>query len=270
MGDLAGTGNVMRTEVFTNVGCCYPTGTYTLTFDGSGTVEIYDGVDPVESFSQYGGLGTPNNVTISKVTTQGIIIGIAASNPTDYVRNIRLVMPGYQNTYETQPFYPPYLAELQPFSRIRFVQWQGINSPTQEVGLTWSQETPVTYMSQAASTGVNVAYMVDLCNELNKDMWVNMPVGSDSTYDANFATYVLDNLKPGLKVYVEYGNEVWNAYSYPHEWQYVANYETTNDIAGYWSAEAILTETAGTPGCRSSATSPIASSASFLVNLKTR
>ena len=37
-----------------------------------------------------------------------------------------------------------------------------------------------------------------------------MPVNGDSEYVTNFAQYVEQNLDPGLKVYVEYGDELWN------------------------------------------------------------
>ena len=67
---------------------------------------------------------------------------------------------------------------------------------------------------------MSVQYIVDLCNTLDKDMWVDMPVGTDSTYLTNFATYVRDNLNPGLKVYVEYGGEVWNN-AYTDQYAYV-------------------------------------------------
>jgi hypothetical protein len=240
LGNLPANGEVLDTFVFTNNGGHYPTGTYTLTFDGSGTVEIVDGgADAPQNFTQNGGLGSPHNVTISATEGEGILIAITSSDPADYVRNIRLVIPGCQNTYQTQPFNPQYLSALQGFSYLRFLNPMQINSPTQQVGMTWAQETPIPYRTQAKSTGISVQYMVDLCNTLNENMWVNMPVGADSTYLTNFATYVCNNLNPGLKVYVEYGGEVWSN-AYANQYAYVSSYATANNLT-YPQATANLT-----------------------------
>ena len=230
LGNLPSQGYGLATCMFVNDGNHYPTGTYTLTFDGAGTVDIVNFTGPVQVFSQNGGLGTPFNVNIPTALSGGIVVAITSSDPADYVRNIRLVMPGLESTYQTQPFNPQYLSTLQGFSYLRFGSI-GVNNASwnEEVGMTWADETPVTYRTQAKTTGESVEYMVDLCNELHENMWVNMPVGSDSTYLTNFATYVKDNLDPGLKVYVEYGNEVWNS-GYTAEWNYVSAYATANSL----------------------------------------
>ncbi len=120
LGNLPSQGYALDTFVFTNNKQNYPTGTYTLTFDGSGTIVINDFVDPLQTFTQSGGTGQPQNVTISGTSPQGIVIAITSSSASDYVQNIRLVMPGLQSTYQTQPFNPQYLTALQPFSTLRF------------------------------------------------------------------------------------------------------------------------------------------------------
>src|SRR5205823_7580756 len=58
--------------------------------------------------------------------------------------------------------------------------------------------------------GIAPEYMIELCNELNADMWVNIPYLAQDDFTVNFAKMVRDNLRPGLKVYVEWSNEVWN------------------------------------------------------------
>ena len=240
LGNLPSQGYGLATYIFTNDGDHYPTGTYTLTFDGRGTVEIENFTAPEQVFSQNGGLGTPFNVSIPTATNGGIVVAITSSDPADYVRNIRLVLPGLQSTYQTQPINPQYLSALKGFSYLRF-GGIGVNNASwnEEVGMTWADETPVTYRTQTVSTGESVEYMVDMCNDLHENMWVTMPVGSDSTYLTNFATYVRDNLDPGLKVYVEYGNEVWN-WGYYAQWNYVYAYATSNNLS-YQQATADLT-----------------------------
>ena len=101
LGGLAAQGYFIYTYVFTN-GAAYPAGTYTLTFDGKGTVEICDGTQTRQTFSQTGGMGSPFNVNIVN-DTDGIVVAITNSNPRDYVRNIRPGHAGLQKTVPDQP-----------------------------------------------------------------------------------------------------------------------------------------------------------------------
>ncbi len=232
LGNLPAQGYAVDTFVFTSNGQNYPTGTYTLTFDGDGTIKINDSHDPIQTFTQSGGTGQPHNVTVSATSGLGIMIAITSSNPSDYVRNIRLVMPGLQSTYQSQPFNPQYLSELQPFATLRFGQpmLPDLESEPGPLGdLSWSERTPPTYFTQAISAGMSVEYMVDLANTLHENMWVTMPVNADSNYEQNFADYVLNNLDPGLKVYVEYGNEIWNSL-FKSEYDYVSSYASAHGI----------------------------------------
>ena len=237
LGSLSAQGDALYTTVFTGTGQHYPTGTYTLTFDGSGTVAINDYVDPIRYFTQGGGAGQPHNITISGTHPWGIAIAITSSNPSEEVSNIRLVEPGLQATYQTEPFDPQFLSGLQSFSTLRLMDAMlpNISSSTTSNGqsgeLTWSERTPPTYYTQNAASGVSVEYLVDLCNILHDNMWVSMPVNADSNYEQNFAQYVLDNLDPNLDVYVEYGNELWNS-SYSYDYNYVSSYATANGLNG--------------------------------------
>ena len=225
LGNLPSQGYALSTAAFTQNGENYPTGTYTLIFDGGGTVVVHQG-NNTTTVSQPGGLGQPHAVKIV-ANGNGIAISITQSNASDYVRNIQLIMPGYQNTYETQPFYQPYLQGLESFNILRFKDAMDTDFQTIE---NWSQRTTATYRTQTASTGMAVEYMVDLANTLHEDMWVNMPVMAQPDYVQGFAQYVLANLDPGLKVYVEYGNEDWN-WGYTTGYQYILNYAKANGIS---------------------------------------
>ena len=76
LGNLPSQGYASDTFVFTHNGGIYPTGVYTLTFDGDGTVEIINGNQPAQVFSQAGGLGSPSNVYITSTNNNGIVIAI--------------------------------------------------------------------------------------------------------------------------------------------------------------------------------------------------
>lgn len=83
-------------------------------------------------------------------------------------------------------------------------------------------------------TGVAYEHMVALCNTTGRNLWINVPhlagadfmtklaklirFGSDGVnpYDAPQANPVHPPLDAGLKVYVEYSNEIWSSgYSFP-------------------------------------------------------
>jgi len=53
--------------------------------------------------------------------------------------------------------------------------------------------------------------MVKLANEAHVDMWYNVPTKADNDYVTHALTYIRDHLDPGLKVHVEWSNEVWNS-----------------------------------------------------------
>jgi hypothetical protein len=239
LGNLQSKGEALYTTTLAGLGANgshYPLGTYTLTFDGHGTVSVMNnGKWGAQFFSQNGGIGSPFNVNITGAPANGITLAITSSDPADYVRNIRLVMPGLQNTYQTNPFNPLYLSTIQPFSTIRVAGMilTDFGSRTDQDGqsgpLTWNDVSPPSYRTQTTQTGVDVQYLVQLANLTHANLWVNMPVNGDISYETNFAQYVKQNLDPDLKVYVEYGIEIWNG-AFSYEFNMVNTYAQSKGI----------------------------------------
>ena len=52
--------------------------------------------------------------------------------------------------------------------------------------------------------------MIELCNEAQKDMWINIPALATPQFVQSLAQLIAAKLDPNLNVYVEYGNEDWN------------------------------------------------------------
>ena len=52
--------------------------------------------------------------------------------------------------------------------------------------------------------------MIELCNEAQKDMWINIPAEATPQFVQSLAQLIDSKLDPNLNVYVEYGNEDWN------------------------------------------------------------
>ncbi len=122
------------------------------------------------------------------------------------ITNIKMIRPGYDpNT--TQIFTNAYLAQLSQFSTLRFMDWTQTNNSTV---VNWSDRTTLNSASQASTKGVAWEYVVDLANQLHKDIWINIPINATDDYVTQLAALLKNTLDPGLVVYVEYSNEVWN------------------------------------------------------------
>jgi hypothetical protein len=122
------------------------------------------------------------------------------------VTNLRVIRPGYDfNT--TQTFRNEYLEHLKNFSVLRFMDWTATND---NQVVNWSDRTKLTDARQSSGKGVAWEYVVQLANQLDKDVWINVPANASDDYIQNLATLMRDQLEPDRVVYVEYSNEVWN------------------------------------------------------------
>jgi len=158
---------------------------------------------------------------------------IKNTNPANYLRNVRIIMPGgicrdnpfrrvntanhcrgnyisFEQNYNSIIFNPDYLNFMKDFKVIRFMNMSGITrNPIED----WSQRNTLnssTWGGEEGTRGAPIEIMVALANKLNADPWFSMPHKANDRYVYQFASYVRDHLKPGLKVYVEYTNEAWN------------------------------------------------------------
>ncbi len=221
-------GHVMQqrlgTTMFSSLNGNYPGGTYRVEWDGA--ADIIFGNDARET--SRGVTPDGHNFAMLSVTPAngGIyarINSMSASNP---LRDMHVWMPDYNGqSFAGQrwtpganfsPFHPLYKERLDDFGIIRFMQTQETN--TSDIR-TWSDRRDATDSRQSSTNGsggqlangISVEHMVQLANELNADPWFNMPHMADDNFVRNFATYVEENLEPGLTAYVEWSNEIWNS-----------------------------------------------------------
>lgn len=197
-------GQAVAAIMMTNVAGIYPSGEYICLYDGSGTLEFLG--DATETFN------TPGRIGVNITPSGGIVrLRITSTDELDYVRNIRLIMPGFENTYETQPFHPEFLASVADFDVLRFMDWGRTNHSEVK---SWSDRTTLDTFTQARIDGPNAGVcfelMADLSNTNLSDAWINMPYLADDDFVRNAAILMRDRLDPRLRVYVEYSNEVWN------------------------------------------------------------
>jgi putative intracellular protease/amidase len=204
--------------MFTGPGQDHPTGVYHAEWDGSGTITWGMDARMVES----GRTPDGRNYANLQVTpgSGGIYMRIDAINTADPIRNVNVWMPDYNGESfvgthwrpgdDISPFHPLLLERLAPFDTIRTIHWSDtITSDIEH----WDDRRTVDDARQnsgAFQNGIAPEYLIELANELDANLWVNMPHMADDDYVRNFATLVRDTLEPGRTAYVEWSNEVWN------------------------------------------------------------
>ena len=184
----------------------YPAGEYAVLYDGDGSLEFNN----ASIVSRQAG-----RIVIKPEPSRGAfflrLTATAAGNP---VRNIRVIMPGFEKTHRMRPFHPSFLNRWRGVKALRFMDWmQTNNSKT----AAW-KDRPKPDDATWTVKGIPLETMADLCNRLKADAWFCTPHLADDDYVRNFAREARRLLNPALKVYVEYSNEVWNGQFEQSRW----------------------------------------------------
>jgi len=198
-----------ETPVLTVPGGRYPGGIYTVLYEGEGKLRFNGPVKVLEE--------VPGKIRLDVTprSTGSIFVQLRETNPENPLRNIRMVMPGFEENYATQIFHPVFLKRWEGFAALRFMDWGHTNNSKQQ---SWAGRPTLDRATWAGDGGVPVEIMVELSNRLGIDPWFCIPHLADDDYVRNFAQLVRDTLKPGLKVHVEYSNEVWNSMFGQAQW----------------------------------------------------
>jgi hypothetical protein len=200
----------------------YPAGEYTMMYEGTGVITVgFDAEDAI--FTEAGTYSVSVNPGGG-----GIHLTIRESDVNDPVRNIRMIMPGYESIFETEPFYPAFLQRLESFEGIRMLNLQNINITSGNQTQFWSQRKPKSYVTQCPNTGIDSGnidgmafeWLIELANTTGNPPWFCIPHKVDDNYVIQLALLLRDNLEPELKIYIEYSNELWN-WTYWDQVQYV-------------------------------------------------
>lgn len=172
-----------------------------LLYDGVGTLQMQGNVTVTNN--------QPGQIDFVVNDDGNIFFNLLASQAGNPVRNIRVVELSNIGTYLTQPFRQGFLDKCKEFNTLRFMDWAHTNGSNQ---VQWSNRTRPNYYSQAESPngGLAYEYIIQVANQLDKNIWVCIPHQADDEYIAQMATMFRDELEPGIQVYLEYSNEVWN------------------------------------------------------------
>jgi len=211
-----------------------PSGNYTVLYDGEGKMTYSDdaklihrekGKDVISIVASRSGVKDELRVKLI----------IKHSNPNNYLRNVRVLMPGgvcsnnpfkrvankkqcrgshylsFEKHHARLIFNPAYLDYMKDFKVVRFMNMSGI---TRNPISDWDKRpklTDPTWGGKEGMRGAPIEIMVALANKLKADPWFSIPHKANNNYVRQQARYVKNNLQPGLKAYVEYTNEAWNS-----------------------------------------------------------
>ncbi|MBC7352151.1 MAG: hypothetical protein H5U08_07310 [Thermogutta sp.] len=185
----------------------YPSGQYTVLYDGKGKIEVGNAARVLQEH--------PGRMVIEVDSKKGaIFLRITQTDPADYIRNIRVIMPGFADVYEKEPFHPDFLKRWAGVRCFRFMDWMETNGSR----IARWEDRPVLEDATFCAKGVPLELMIDLCNRQKADAWFCMPHLADDEYIRKFAQLVKERLDPQLKVYIEYSNEVWNGMFEQSRW----------------------------------------------------
>ena len=182
----------------------YLPGNYIVFYEGEGNIEYKLDAKKNEALS-----APRRDVIEVNPSRAGILLSITETDPNrtgDYIRDIRVVHESHESVASTEIFNHLFLEKIQSFDTLRFMDWMKTNNSEQKEWTDRQKPEDARY----SNVNAPVEIMVELANQTDSNPWFTMPHQATNEYVENFANYVQENLKPGLKVYVEYSNEVWN------------------------------------------------------------
>lgn len=213
---------------------------FTILYDGEGNLAYNN----VQVISQTPGrdvirLQSPSSRSVELIA----IITLTETNPSNPLRNIRMVLDGgicASNPLAQVPgaaacpngdfvsfasrtganrivFNPGFLSTIKDYHSIRFMDWMRTNNSSQSgfgsrplpSNQFWNTEDDFGTFANEAK-GVPLEVMIALANLMDQDPWFNVPHRATDAYVRSMATLIRDQLEPGRRAYIEYSNEVWN------------------------------------------------------------
>lgn len=195
-----------ETPLCTIEGGHYPSGDWTVLWEGRGRIELSKG--QVRS-------NAPGRMTV-RIESRGggFFLRLRETDPADPVRHLRVLMPGFTpEAVAANPWHPQFLARWRGVACLRFMDFQETNNSRQR---RWT-DRPRPDDATFTRAGIPVELLCDLANRLEADAWFCVPHAADDEYVREFARLVQARLDPKRRAWVEYSNEVWNSQFQQHK-----------------------------------------------------
>jgi len=189
-------------------------GTYKLKFTGSASGIVATWVSATITNIIY--TAATNTTTADLTINVSGALKLTFTGTSGGIKDVKLmkpIAPGSTTSYEfTDEFTTHFKEMLSKFKVVRFLNWSKTNGSTETA---WNTRCPDDFcwgMAKTAgySSGTSWESMIRLMNEINRDIWINIPVSATDDYVTQLATLFKNTLNPNLKIYVEYSNELWN------------------------------------------------------------
>ncbi len=186
-------------------------GVYKFSFEGQATVRLVASRGRIQN-TVY---NAQTNLTTGEIQleddSQNLMLSFTQTGTG--IRALKVLQPGYElNTQEI--FSERLLNHIRKFKLLRLADWSKVNGawrPTQpNPDIQWNQRVQVSDVRYSSLAGLPWEMLITLANQTRKDIWVNIPHMANDEYVRQLAALLKSELAPGLKVYVEYSNEVWN------------------------------------------------------------
>ena len=209
---VAGTNYLQEVKTIWGIIDGWPVGEYTVLWEGTGEINFWGSYENLEQTNDH-------RIIFDVVDPiDGIIeLSIVASDINDPIRNIRVLMPGTESTYETQPFYSLWVEKMSIFPSVRFMDWgvtNGWGSDNSEWDdptlFDWDDRAQMNHYTWANEKGIPYEMMIKLINDYDLDAWVCVPHRASDNYIQNMAELFRDNVESDRHLTVEYSNEIWN------------------------------------------------------------
>ncbi|TWU57739.1 hypothetical protein [Rubripirellula reticaptiva] len=193
-------GSWVETPVCNIEGGHYPSGVYTLIYDGEGEIEI-GGAGKVTKRNSAG------NYSVMVDASRGPIwVRVRRIDPENHVRNIRLIMPGFLDTYQDNPWRPGFMKLWSSMKAFRSMDWQHTNNST----IKNADDFPSMEDANWTERGLPLEVICDFANRTRQTPWVCVPHLATDEAVRHMAMVINDSLDKDACVIVEYSNEVWN------------------------------------------------------------
>ena len=123
------------------------------------------------------------------------------------IKDLTVLRPGYDPD-DPPLFTRAFLDHIARFGTLRFMDWLATN--TDSGSGAWDARPTPEKVRHASKAGVPWEHVIALANQTGKDIWINVPARADDGYVRELARLLKATLRPDLRIYVEYSNEVWN------------------------------------------------------------
>ena len=182
-------------------------GRWVVRYEGVGTIQYTGSASRIDAESVPG----RDVVQVNASSSGGLFLYVTATDPANHLRQIRVIPESVdlaeQAGTPAPTFTPEFLARLEPYGVLRFMDWARTNNSTLA---SWDERPLPSDARWSLEVGVPLEVMIELANETGAEPWFCVPHLADETFVTEMAMLVDASLASGRRVWIEHSNEVWN------------------------------------------------------------